>query len=205
MAIRLPPVVHGVGDRAGFAPLLFKTARKKGSSAYVADGLNRWPAVHRLDAARLFRLALERGSAGASYHAVAEEGLPFRKIAEAIARRAEVPAVSIPPAEAPRRFSFLSLFVPIDNPTSSGLTQERLGWTPSETRPAFRPRPARVFRGMKGTSSEHCLGRLDRLADVGPPGALPFARGADRSRTTPLYWLHARSVFDLQTTRANSS
>ena len=88
--------------------------------------------MHRLDAARLFRLALERGSAGASYHAVAEEGLPFRKIAEAIARRAEVPAASIPPAEAPRRFSFLSLFIPVDNPTSSGLTQERLGWTPSE-------------------------------------------------------------------------
>jgi nucleoside-diphosphate-sugar epimerase len=132
MAIRLSPLVHGVGDRAGLAPMLFKTARKKGSSAYVGDGLNRWPSVHRLDAARLFRLALERGSAGASYHAVAEEGLPFRKIAEAIARRAEVPAVSIPLAEASRRFSFLSLFVPVDNPTSSGLTHERLGWTPSE-------------------------------------------------------------------------
>jgi nucleoside-diphosphate-sugar epimerase len=132
MAIRLAPLVHDLGDRAGLASMLFKTARKKGSSAYVGEGLNRWPSVHRLDAARLFRLALERGDAGASYHAVAEEGLPFRKIAEAIARQAEVPAVSIPLAEAPRRFSFLSLFVPIDNPTSSALTQERLGWTPSE-------------------------------------------------------------------------
>jgi nucleoside-diphosphate-sugar epimerase len=132
MAIRLPPVVHGVGDRAGFAPRLYEIARKNGSSAYVGDGLNRWPVVHRLDAARLFRLALERGSAGASYHAVAQEGLPFRQIAEAIAGRAEVAAVSIPPAEAARRFSFLSLFIPVDNPTSSRLTRERLSWTPSE-------------------------------------------------------------------------
>ena len=132
MAIRLPPVVHGPGDR-GFAPMLFKTARKKGSSAYAGDGLNRWPSVHRLDAARLFRLALERGAAGASYHAIAEEGLPFRQIAAAIGRQAGVPAVSVPASEAARRFSFLASFVPIDNPTSSRLTRERLGWAPSET------------------------------------------------------------------------
>ena len=132
MAIRLPPLVHGAGDRAGIAQMLLKIARKKGSSAYIGDGLNRWPSVHRLDAARLFRRALEGGSAGACYHAVAEEGVPFREIAEAIGRRAGVPAVSIPLAEAPRRFSFLSMFVPIDNPTSSRLTRERLGWSTAE-------------------------------------------------------------------------
>jgi nucleoside-diphosphate-sugar epimerase len=128
--IRLPPVVHGEGDRNGFIPFLIKNARKKGESAYLGEGSNRWPAVHKLDAARLFRLALESGPAGAAYHGVAEEGIPFRQIAEAIGKRLNVPVVSKSPADAAKQFGFLSPFIPVDNPTSSKLTIERLGWSP---------------------------------------------------------------------------
>lgn len=130
--IRLPPVVHGESDRNGLVPQLIKIARKKGESAYVGDGSNRWPAVHKLDAARLFRLALEKGPAGTAYHGVAEEGIPFREIAEAIGQQLKVPAVSKSVAEAAKQFSFLSAFVPVDNPTSSALTQQRLGWAPTQ-------------------------------------------------------------------------
>jgi nucleoside-diphosphate-sugar epimerase len=130
-AIRLSPIVHGAGDH-GFAPQLIEIARKKKESGYIGDGLNRWPSVHRDDAARLFRLALERGPAGGTYHGVAEEGIPFRDIAGLIARRLNVAAVSKSPAEAAKQFSFLGLFVGIDNPTSSQLTQERLGWRPTQ-------------------------------------------------------------------------
>jgi nucleoside-diphosphate-sugar epimerase len=130
--IRLPPVVHGEGDRAGFAPQLIQIARKKGESAYVGDGRNRWPAVHRLDAAHLFRLALEKGSAGATYHAVAEEGIPFQDIAEVIGRRLNVPVISRSLKEVSGRFSWLASFVANDNPTSSKLTQEWLGWLPTQ-------------------------------------------------------------------------
>ncbi|WP_315837659.1 SDR family oxidoreductase [Bradyrhizobium prioriisuperbiae] len=127
-AIRLPPIVHGP-DAYGLAMLLIPAARKKKESAYVGDGLNRWPSVHYLDAARLFRLALENGPAGGTYHGVAEEGIPFRDIAGVIGRRLNVPVVSKPASEAAKQFGFIARPVQIDNPTSSKLTRERLGWT----------------------------------------------------------------------------
>jgi nucleoside-diphosphate-sugar epimerase len=129
--IRLPPLVHGDGDYGGFAPRLIKITQKKESAAYVGDGLNRWPAVHRLDAARLFRLAMEQGVAGSHYHGVADEGVPFREITEVIGRRLIVPVVSKSAEEAAKLFSWLAPFMPVDNPASSELTQERLGWTPT--------------------------------------------------------------------------
>jgi len=130
-AVRLSPIVHGPGDH-GFASMLIQIARKKKQSGYVGDGQNRWPSVHRDDAARLFRLALEKGPAGGAYHGVAEEGIPFREIATLIGRRLNVPVVSKSPAEAAKQFGFLGPFVGIDNPTSSKLTQERLGWRPTQ-------------------------------------------------------------------------
>ena len=130
-AIRLAPIVHGAGDQ-GFAPMLIKTAEKKKESGYFADGLNGWPSVHRFDAARLFRLALENGPKGGTYHGVAEEGIPFKDIASVIGRRLNVPVVSKSAAETEKQFTFLAQFVMKDNPTSSKLTRERLGWKPTQ-------------------------------------------------------------------------
>ncbi|WP_203841266.1 SDR family oxidoreductase [Winogradskya humida] len=129
--VRLAPTVHGEGDRKGFAATLIATARARGVSAYVGDGGNHWPAVHRLDAARLFRLAVESAPAGSRLHAVGEEGVPFREIAEAIGRHLGLPATSIPAAAAGDHFGYLATLVTIDNLASSDLTQQSLHWQPT--------------------------------------------------------------------------
>jgi nucleoside-diphosphate-sugar epimerase len=127
--VRLPPSVHGEGDH-GFVPRLISIAREKGFSAYVGDGHSRWPAVHRLDAAHLYRLVLEKGAAGAKYHGVADEGLPTREIAKVIGRQLNVPIVSKSREEAADHFGWMALFFAMDGPASSAQTQERLGWRP---------------------------------------------------------------------------
>jgi nucleoside-diphosphate-sugar epimerase len=124
--VRLPQVHDRV--KQGLVTYLIAIAREKGVSAYVGDGRNRWAAVHVLDAARLYRLALEKGSAGGRYHAVAEQGVPLREIAEAIGRGLKVPVVSKSSEEAAEHFGFLGFFAGVDAPASSALTQERLGW-----------------------------------------------------------------------------
>jgi nucleoside-diphosphate-sugar epimerase len=129
--VRLPQVHDPV--KQGLITYLIAVAREKGVSAYVGDGLNRWPAVHRLDAAHLYRLVLEKGSAGARYNAVAEEGVPLREIAEAIGRGLNVPVVAKSPEEAGEHFGWLGVFVGVDVPASSAQTQERLGWRPTQT------------------------------------------------------------------------
>ncbi|WP_446743373.1 SDR family oxidoreductase [Silvibacterium acidisoli] len=128
--IRLPPIVHGP-TAYGLASLLIPMAKKKKESAYVGDGMNRWPSVHYLDAAHLFRLAFEQGAAGGTYHVVDEEGIPFREIAQVIGQRLKVPVVSKSADEAKKQFGFIGPAVPIDNPTSSKLTRERLNWKPA--------------------------------------------------------------------------
>ena len=129
MVMRLPQVHDPV--KQGLITYLIAVAREKNVSAYVGDGLNRWAAVHRLDAAHLYRLALEKGSAGARYNAVAEEGVPLREIAEAIGRGLKVPVIAKSPEEAAEHFGWLGLFAGMDAPASSALTQERLGWRPT--------------------------------------------------------------------------
>jgi nucleoside-diphosphate-sugar epimerase len=128
--VRLSPTVHGDGDH-GFMPLIIDAARKSGVSAYVGDGTSRWSAVHRFDAATLYRLVVEKAEAGTIWHGVAEEGIQIREIAEAIGRQLDVPVKSITPEEANDHFGFLGAFLTLDSPASSMITQEKLGWKPT--------------------------------------------------------------------------
>ena len=128
--VRLPPTNHGEGDH-GFIATLVGIARDKGVSGYIGDGSNRWPAVHRLDSAHLFRLALEEAPAGSTLHAVADEGVPIRDIAEVIGRHLELPVVAISPEDAAEHFAWLAGFLAADSPASSALTRELLGWQPT--------------------------------------------------------------------------
>jgi len=127
--IRLAPLVHSNLDHHGFAHHLINTARDTGVSGYIGDGSNRWPGIHTLDAARMYRLALENAPAGTRLHGVADEGVPFRDIAGVIGRHLNVPTASIA-AEDAGHFGFLALFASLDNPTSNALTQKVLDWQP---------------------------------------------------------------------------
>ncbi len=130
--VRNPRSVHGKGETHGFVPMLAAVAREKGVSAYVGDGANLWPSVHRQDAARVYRLALERGALGEAYHAVAEVGVPYREIAEAIGRQLGLPAKSLTPEEAEAHFGPLATWVANSGPASNEWTRKTLGWTPEQ-------------------------------------------------------------------------
>lgn len=144
-AIRLPQV-HGGEGKAGFVGYLYEVARQKRVSGYVGDGHERWPSAHRSDVAVLYRLALEKGRAGAAYHAVAEEGVATRAMAEVFAKVLNVPLVSIKPEDAQAHFGFIAMFAGLDIPASSAKTRAELGWTPKEigliediSRPGYWP------------------------------------------------------------------
>jgi nucleoside-diphosphate-sugar epimerase len=128
--VRFAPTVHGPGDY-GFVSVLVEAARRTGVAGYIEDGANHWPAVHRLDAAALVRLAVESAPAGTVLHAAAEPGIPTREIAEAIGHSIGVPARSIPAADAAEHFGWIGGFFGMDMVASSDQTRERLGWSPT--------------------------------------------------------------------------
>ena len=128
--LRFAPTVHGDGDN-GFVATLVGIARQRGVAGYVGDGTNRWPAVHRSDAARLARLAVEAAPAGSVLHAVADEGVSFREIAGAMGRHLDIPTTSVAPEEAPEHFGFMAHFVALDSPVTATITRELLGWEPT--------------------------------------------------------------------------
>ena len=130
IAIRLPQV-HGGDGKAGLITYLFKGARRKGAAAYIDEGAELWAAAHRQDVARLYRLALEKGTADRIYHAVGEEGVAMRQVIDVVGRALNVPVVSIRKQEADDYYGSLAMFVGLDMPASSALTQQRLGWTPT--------------------------------------------------------------------------
>jgi len=129
-SVRLSPTVHGQGDQ-GFIAMMVSVARDRGVSGYVGDGSNHWPAVHRCDAATLFRLAVEHASAGSALHGVAEEGVVLREVAEVIGRHLDVPVAPVAPEHAMEQFGFLGAVLSLDSVVSSALTRERLGWQPT--------------------------------------------------------------------------
>ena len=132
--VRIPTIMHSATDKAGFLPLLIGLAKEKGVTGYPGDGTNRWPAVHARDLAVLFRLALEKGPAGRNWHAIGDDGIAFRQIAEAIGSRLNLPAVSIPAdvLMLPGYFGFLSNLVTLDLPASNAITRRTLGWKPAQ-------------------------------------------------------------------------
>jgi nucleoside-diphosphate-sugar epimerase len=131
--VRFAPVVHSELDKAGFIPALIGFARQTGSAAYIGDGSNRWPAVNTHDGARLLRLGVESAPAGTRLHGVAESGIPFREIAEAIGKNLGLPVTSVTPEQAPEYLNFLAMFAGADNPVSNDLTRQRFGWNPTGT------------------------------------------------------------------------
>jgi nucleoside-diphosphate-sugar epimerase len=128
--LRFPPTVHGDGDN-GFMATLVGIARQRGEAGYVGDGNNRWPAVHRSDAARLARLAVEAAPAGSVLHVVGDEGVPFREIAQTMGRHLGIPTASVTPADAVEHFSHLGHFVALDSPATAIATRELLAWEPT--------------------------------------------------------------------------
>jgi nucleoside-diphosphate-sugar epimerase len=161
--VRLPPTVHGKGDH-GLIPQIIASARKRKTAAYVGDGSNRWPAVNRLDAATLFRLALEKSAVGSVYHGVAETGIPFREIAAKIGSKLNLPVSSCTPKEASKYFGFLSNFVGLDNPASSEWTQRTLGWTPQHPGLFADLETAGYFHGSAvANSADHSLDQTREL------------------------------------------
>ena len=178
--VRLPFSVHGEGDHA-FVPALIGIARAKGLSAYVGEGSNRWPAVHRLDAAHLFRLALEAAPEGARLHGVDDEGVPFRDIAEVIGAHLNVPVIALSAEEADGHFGLFALFASMGAPASSALTRERLGWHP--VHPGLIPDldEGHYFKNLCVLERRSCRARLASAITGGTPSSASMFAAASIS------------------------